>query len=146
MEKEVPLQIGYHTGGEGAEKGRAEAAVSRVPWWLFNTHWLTVCLCASDLINLSGSVCSSAEPDVIVLGLQVCGKCRMWSCASNLCLWPQHIQRLCWEQGGCHYYYYHQDDAEERVVLRRRVVSVLVSTHRQFCCEACEFVPEQLIH
>ena len=32
MEKEVPLQIGYHTGREGAEKGRAEAAVSRVPW------------------------------------------------------------------------------------------------------------------
>ena len=35
---------------------------------------------------------------------------------------------------------------EERVVLRRRVVSVLVSTHRQFFYEACESVPEQLMH
>ena len=38
---------------------------------VFNDGW------ASDLINLSVSVCSSVEPDVIVLGLQVCGKYRM---------------------------------------------------------------------
>jgi len=31
MEKAVLLQIGYHTGREGAGKGRVEAAVSRVP-------------------------------------------------------------------------------------------------------------------
>lgn len=145
MEKEVPHQIGYHMGREGQGREGRRQQWAECLWWLFNTRRLTVCLWASDWINLSVSVCSSVEPDVIVLGSQVCGKYRMWSCASNLCLWPQHVQRMCWEQGGCHYYYYHRDDMEERVVLRR-VVSVLVSTHREFCYEACESVPEQLMH
>ena len=72
----MPLQIGYHMGREGqGRKGRGSSEQN--DFGDSNTCRLTVCLWASDVVNLSVSVCSSVKPGVIELGSQVCGKCRM---------------------------------------------------------------------